>query len=77
MEQITIERLAAQGDGIGAGVFAPFTLPGDIVEGAVADGRMAAPRVITPSPHRQTPPCPHFGTCGGCSVQHGNDAFIA
>ncbi|MGB0855175.1 MAG: class I SAM-dependent RNA methyltransferase [Pikeienuella sp.] len=77
MEQITIERLAAQGDGIGAGVFAPFTLPGDIVEGAVADGRMAAPRVITPSPHRQTPPCPHFGTCGGCSVQHGNEAFIA
>lgn len=77
MEQITIERLAAQGDGTGAGVFAPFTLPGDIVEGEVADGRMAAPRILTPSPHRQTPPCPHFGTCGGCSVQHGTDEFIA
>lgn len=81
MEQITIERLGAQGDGIarhGAdSIFAPFTLPGDIVEGEIADGRMSAPRIITPSPQRQTPPCPHFRACGGCAVQHGDNAFIA
>lgn len=26
--------------------------------------------VLTPSPERISPPCQHFGLCGGCSLQH-------
>src|SRR5689334_8995830 len=26
--------------------------------------------IIHASSERQTPPCPHFGLCGGCSLQH-------
>lgn len=26
--------------------------------------------VITPSPSRRAPYCPHFGDCGGCALQH-------
>ncbi len=71
MEEIRIERLGAEGDGIARGVFYPFTLPGERI-------RPGAPvEVLEPSAARVTPPCPHFGVCGGCSVQHASDPFLA
>ncbi len=35
-------------------------------------------QVLTPSPERVVPPCPHFDDgCGGCALQHWEDAAYA
>ncbi|MFT6774644.1 MAG: 23S rRNA (uracil1939-C5)-methyltransferase [Paracoccaceae bacterium] len=79
--EIEIDRLGHRGDGVGAHdgaeVFAPFTLPGDHIRGALAGGRIDAPEILRASPDRVTAPCPAFGTCGGCSLQHASAPFLA
>jgi 23S rRNA (uracil1939-C5)-methyltransferase len=76
---LTIESLGGRGDGIasldGKPVYIPFTLPGEIVQTEIVqargDGLSAVARSIErASPLRAQPPCPHFGICGGCAVQH-------
>ncbi|MDE9450131.1 class I SAM-dependent RNA methyltransferase [Aliiroseovarius sp. Z3] len=74
----TIERLGHLGDGIAPGpVFAPRCLPGEEISGDVVDGRIAAPRIMTPSPDRVKAPCPHYNACGGCALLHASDQFVA
>jgi 23S rRNA (uracil1939-C5)-methyltransferase len=69
-----IARLGAQGDGIAdtetGPVFIPFALPGETVTAARAKDRADLIAVLSPSPQRVTPPCRHFGICGGCAIQH-------
>jgi 23S rRNA (uracil1939-C5)-methyltransferase len=48
----------------------PYTVPGDVVR--VEDGRLV--EIVEPSPHRMSPVCRHFGVCGGCALQHLDDA---
>jgi 23S rRNA (uracil1939-C5)-methyltransferase len=81
--ELRIAAVGAQGDGVamleGRPVFVPLTAAGDLVEveieGPKGDGLAA--RLLTlrePGPGRATPPCRHFGDCGGCAVQHLDDA---
>jgi len=77
VERLTIARLGRRGDGIAdtpAGpVFVPFALPGEIVEAEAWPGhpdRRLPIKIEHASPERITPICPHFGTCGGCALQH-------
>ena len=71
---LSIDHLGAQGDGVAPSdkgqVFVPFTLPGERVTAAVAKGRGDLIAVLDASPQRVAPPCRHFGTCGGCALQH-------
>jgi len=84
--ELTIDLLGARGDGIarldGEAVFVPFTVAGDRVlariEGRRGDGLTAALiEVLEPGPGRASPPCAHYGRCGGCSAQHLDDALYA
>lgn len=64
-----IVRVAGRGEGVTAdGRHVPLAAPGDRLNG---DG------TITPGPHHQAPPCRHFPQCGGCQLQHLDDASYA
>ncbi|MFV0386440.1 class I SAM-dependent RNA methyltransferase [Paracoccus sp. (in: a-proteobacteria)] len=77
----TVERLGRRGDGVArspeAVALAPLTLPGEVIEGEAADGRIPAPRILTPSVDRVKPACGHYRACGGCSLMHASEGFTA
>jgi 23S rRNA (uracil1939-C5)-methyltransferase len=45
-------------------------LPGERVLVRVSGDRGELLAIGTPSAERVSPPCPHFGVCGGCALQH-------
>lgn len=64
-----IVRVAARGQGVAEdGRHAAFAAPGDTL---TDDG------AVVPGPHHQPPPCRHFPACGGCQLQHLDDAAWA
>jgi 23S rRNA (uracil1939-C5)-methyltransferase len=70
-----IQAMGGEGDGIAPGpLYAPFTLPGERVRLAAGGDRRELEAVLEPSPERAVPPCPHFGVCGGCALQHWEHA---
>jgi 23S rRNA (uracil1939-C5)-methyltransferase len=70
----TITSLGHKGEGVaeleGRKLFVPLALPGEVVEIDAEGERGTLLRIITPSPNRIAPFCPHFGACGGCQLQH-------
>ncbi len=63
--------MGAQGDGVtAAGVFAPLTLPGERVLAHLDGDRADVVEILAASAERVAAPCPHFGRCGGCALQH-------
>ena len=71
--------LAHDGRGVarldGKTVFIQDALPGELVMASRVSQRRSHDdavlvEVLEPSADRVSPACPHFGTCGGCSLQH-------
>lgn len=80
--ELTIEEIGAQGDGIahagGDLVFVPYTLPGDRVQARRIGPNHALPHAWIAREHVPNPSrCSHFGTCGGCALQHLDDESYA
>lgn len=76
-DQFKITRLGHHGDGIADGpLFAPLTLPGEIVSAKPVGKKLEEIRIIEPSSDRVSPPCRHFKSCGGCQLQHASDRFL-
>lgn len=78
LENVTIESVAAEGKAVahvdGQVLFVEFAVPGDVVDVKVfkkmknyMEGFVL--NLVSPSPHRLEPFCPHFGVCGGCKWQ--------
>ncbi len=75
LQTLHIDTVGAQGDGLAAGpIYVPLTLPGETVSATVSGERAEVAQILAPSPDRVAPPCPHFGDCGGCSLQHWSSA---
>ena len=81
--ELAVGRLGAQGDGIaqrrGKPVFLPFTVAGDRVlarlgarRGGGREGWVV--EWLDFGKGRADPPCAHFGRCGGCALQHLDQA---
>ena len=77
--QVLIESVAFKGYGVarihGKVVFVPYAVTGDRAWVEVIEekkkysmGRLI--QIVEPSPWRVNPPCPYFGSCGGCQLQH-------
>ena len=77
--ELRCERIVRLGRGLahhrGQVVFLFGAVPGELVRARVTERRASYLRadveeVLAPAPGRVDPPCPLFGECGGCQLQH-------
>lgn len=76
---VTIKRLGINGEGVGyyrrKAVFIEGALPNEVVKAEVTrvDHKFITAKITQlekASPYRVDAPCPVFGICGGCQIQH-------
>lgn len=76
LQNVTLEitALGNRGEGVahheGEKIFVPFCLPGETIAAEVNGNRGIMHELQNSAPNRVPAPCPHFGTCGGCQLQH-------
>lgn len=82
MTVLIIERMGRRGEALarydGKPVYVPYALPGEEIEAEIIGERGTLLNVLTQSRERAEPFCKHFGSCGGCLLQHWQkDAYRA
>jgi 23S rRNA (uracil1939-C5)-methyltransferase len=85
IEKLVIDHVGHRGDGValvdGEPVYVPYALAGETVEVEAVPGhpdRRQLLKVEHASAERIEAFCPHFGVCGGCTLQHWEaDAYRA
>jgi len=79
--ELLIDKLVQGGDGLathdGMKVFVPFSAPQERVRARIVTRKRdyavaEIDQILEPSPLRVSAPCPHYGVCGGCQLQHIN-----
>lgn len=77
--ELNITGLSHDGRGVGRhegrAVFVAGAVPGDTVQARITEKKRRfwqaeLTQILTPSPDRSEPFCPHYGRCGGCQLQH-------
>jgi 23S rRNA (uracil1939-C5)-methyltransferase len=81
IERLVISRLGSRGDGVvdtpTGPIYVSYALAGETIEVAPWPGhpdRRHLVKIDVAGAERIAPICPHFGTCGGCALQHLADA---
>ena len=81
---LTIESLDQEGRGVarvdGKAIFVEGALPGERVHAATLRTKPTfetarVTSVVKANASRVTPRCPHFGVCGGCTLQHAHPSL--
>ena len=84
MDELAIESLDQEGRGVaraeGKVVFVEGALPGERVRVEIFKRKPGFDLARTlaverANPARTAPRCPHFGVCGGCTLQHADEAL--
>src|SRR6185437_10264622 len=84
MTEFSIESLDQEGRGVahadGKVVFVEGALPGERVQAEIVRRKPSydiarAVLIDGANASRTTPRCPHFGVCGGCTLQHADPAL--
>ncbi len=80
--ELSIEKLLNGGDGLarheGQAIFVPMTAVGDRVRARITKrsknfSQAEVEEILEPGPGRRQAPCPYYGDCGGCNLQHIDD----
>jgi 23S rRNA (uracil1939-C5)-methyltransferase len=83
-DELSIQELGPKGDGVHQSsrgrIYIDRALPGDLVQAKIQRGddgilRGDLVQVVKASPHRVKAPCAYYDVCGGCTLQHADEAF--